>query len=222
MTRMTPKRPQQEDNVDSWLMSYADMITLLLSFFVIFVATSKPQENELAAATKGMHERFGTLSLETPFDGVYRDMVGVVASNNQDRNIAIEKTSRGVQVELSALNFFQSDSADISTEQLPALMELAQAMKKGKLTNCIIEIEGHTDDTPVDSPEFASNWELAAARATRIVRLLIEQGVEPEKLRATSFAQTQPVVPNEDAHGAPIPQNKEKNQRVVIRMEQIK
>lgn len=219
---MIPKRPQQEDNVDSWLMSYADMITLLLAFFVIFVSTSTPKQDELAAATKGMHDRFGSLSLDTPYDGVYRDVVGIISSANQDRNIAIDKTTHGIQIELSALHFFGNESADIGADQLPVLMDIAQALKKGQLANCTIEIEGHTDDTAVGSPEFATNWELAAARATRIVRLLIEQGVEPERLRATSYAATRPVAPNEDAMGTPIPQNHEKNQRVVIRVEQIK
>lgn len=214
-----PKKNQPEENLDAWLMSYADMITLLLAFFVIFVATSEPKQDRLAAATKGMKEKFGTVSLDSPFTSVYRNLTGIVASNEADRNVAVEKTARGLKVELSSLYFFEGDTADIPESQMPLLRQIAESLKSGELTHTTIEVEGHTDNLPINSHEFSTNWELAASRATRIVRLLIDEGVQPTRLRATSFAETKPTVPNEDARGNPIPQNRARNQRVVIRVE---
>lgn len=216
---MKPKHPPQEEGVDGWLMSYADMITLLLCFFIIFVSTSEPRQERLVAATQGMKEKFGSLSLDSPYDGVYRDIIGIVAQNNADRNIAVEKTSRGMRVEISGIQFFLPGSAEIPESQLVVLKDIARALKAGTLVHYSIDIEGHTHDGAPPGAEYASNWELAAARAARIVRLLIEEGVDPTRLRATSYADTQPLLPNKDAAGNSIPGNREQNDRVIVRVE---
>lgn len=221
---MIPQRHRpQEDNIDSWLMSYADMITLLLAFFIIFVATSVPKEDKFAAVTKGMKERFGTLTMEVPFDSVYQAVVGVVSDNKADRNIAVERTESGLKVELSSLQVFQPGSAEFPPEQMPLMKSLADTLKQGALTGYSIGVEGYTSDEPLPKgAPFASNWELAAARATRVVRLLAEAGIDPVRMRATSFGPVKALVPNEDAKGNPIPENRARNQRVVIRLEKEK
>ncbi len=218
---MIPKKHSHEEANESWLMSYADMITLLLAFFVIFVSTSEPKQDRLAAATKGMKEQFGTVSLDSPYDSVYKNIQGIVVSNNADRNIAVEKTPRGLQVEISVLNVFAHGTAEIPKKQLDMLKEVARSLKDTTLASFSIEVEGHTGSLPTTGEGFASNWELAAARATRIVRILVEEGIDPARLRATSYAETRPVVPNEDEQGNAIDANQEKNQRVVIRVEKI-
>jgi len=213
------RKAHQEDNVDSWLMSYADMITLLLAFFIIFVATSVPKQDKFAAATRGMKERFGTLTLESPFDDTYRAMVGIVATNHADRNIAIEKTARGMQMEMSSLSLFAPGSAEVPPSQLPLLKNLAETLKGGALAGYTIEVDGYTSDEAPPKGAFASNWELAAARATRVLRVLAEAGLDPAELRATSYGPSHPLVPNADAKGQPIFENRARNERVVIRVE---
>ena len=92
------KHHAAEENVDSWLMSYADMITLLLCFFIIYVSTSEPRQDRFAAATKGFHQQFGTIHLDSPYDGIYRDILCTVASHNADQNISVEKTPKGIRI----------------------------------------------------------------------------------------------------------------------------
>jgi chemotaxis protein MotB len=217
---MMPKRKVHvEENADSWLMSYADMITLLLAFFIIFVSTSEPKQDKLTAATRGMQGTFGSVQLESPFDGVYREVQGIIASHNADRNVSIEKTPRGLLIELSTLRFYGPGSADLASDQQALLDAIARQLAQGDLQHYSVEVEGHTDDVPAQGGA-KSNWDLSAARAARITDLLIADGFDAKRLRATGFADTQPAVPNVDAKGTPIPENREKNQRVVIRIEQ--
>ena len=74
---------------------------------------------------------------------------------------------------------------------------------------------------PSSSSTFTSNWELSSARASAVVHFLLDNGIEPFKLRAAGYADTYPRVPNRDAHGNPIPENQAKNRRVVIKLEKM-
>lgn len=222
---MKPRRRTasvQEDNVDSWLMSYADMITLLLCFFIIFVATSEPKQEKLKAATKGMKEYFGSITLETPYDGVYREVQGLIAAKTADSFLAAERTPRGIKIELSSLAFFASGSAQIAPEQLPVIQELAHQLSSVPAKDYMIEVEGYASDAPVESALFANSWELAAARAAQVVKLLSESNIDPARLKVVSYGSTHPVVPNHDSQGTPIPENQARNERVVVKMEKAK
>ena len=79
-----------------------------------------------------------------------------------------------------------------------------------------VAIEGHTDDIPISSDEFPSNWELSTARASRVVRYLIDKGVSSEKLFAAGYADTKSKAPNLNEFGEPIPENRAENRRVEI------
>src|SRR6185312_2766361 len=84
-----------------------------------------------------------------------------------------------------------------------------------------ITIEGHTDDTPISTPQFQSNWELSAARAAAVVRFLLDLGIPAGKLTAAGYADTVPIAPNRNPDGAVIADNQARNRRVVIRLEKI-
>src|SRR5690349_14346373 len=109
---MIPRKPHQEDNIDSWLMSYADMITLLLCFFVIFCSVSEPKKEKLNAITEGMMGKFGSVDMATPFQGVYRSLQAIVENHQMLRDIAIEKGEKTLTMELSSLAFYKDKSAD--------------------------------------------------------------------------------------------------------------
>ena len=209
----------QSDHVDAWLISYADLITLLFMLFVIAVSVSLSRRNPPVVERP---EHFAPLSLGMPHDDMYRALVGVVQTNNADRNISVERGRESVWVEMSALQFFPTGSADIAADQLPLLKSMLKTiaghLKEGALAEDAIEVEGYTDDAPLKKSPFATNWELAAMRAARIVNLLVEEGIDPSRLRATSHASNHPVVPNADPAGNPIPENRNRNQRVVIKV----
>ena len=217
-----PHKHKQEENVDSWLMSYADMITLLLCFFIIFVSVSEPKKDQLAAITQGIANRFGSVELATPFQGVFRSLQEVMEKRQILRDVAIEKGDHYLAVELSSVSFYQNKSADFTPAMLPVLEELVGTLKQIDYLNFTISIEGHTNDIPVDSGYFPSNWELSSARAARLARFLIEHGTKPGRIKVVGYGDTHPKVPNRDINGKPIPANQTQNERVVIALERVK
>jgi chemotaxis protein MotB len=119
-------------------------------------------------------------------------------SRLQDK-IHVRMDERGVTVSLSEAGFFDTGSAQVRADALPTLRDLAEALK---VTTSPIAVEGHTDDVPIKTPLFPSNWELSTVRATSIVRYLIEeQGYDPRRLSATGFAEYRPVGDNATALG---------------------
>jgi chemotaxis protein MotB len=81
-----------------------------------------------------------------------------------------------------------------------------------------IDIEGHTDDVPISTARFPSNWELSVSRASNVVKYFIAHDISPDRLKASGYADTQPIVPNRDSLGTPIPENRARNRRIVIRI----
>ncbi|MDE3060303.1 MAG: hypothetical protein KGJ06_04770, partial [Pseudomonadota bacterium] len=126
-----PRRHQQnEANVDSWLMTYADMITLLLCFFIIFVAISKPLEEEFTKITEGMTKKFGgTVDLSTPFQGIVRSLQAVVETHQVLKDVSVEKTETGIEMEISSEAFFKPNSAELDKDKLPMLLDMAGVIR---------------------------------------------------------------------------------------------
>ncbi len=222
-SRFSKQTMGQDDHVDAWLMSYADMITLLLMLFILFVSLSGSKHGNLKDLSRSepqrpyVFERYGTINLGTPFDETYQLLVGLVSTNRNDQNISVEKTQHGMWVDMSSVAFFKQGSADIPEEALPLLQSVARTITSGTQAGDIIEVEGYTSDEELggDSP-FANNWELASMRAARIASILTEQGVSASRLRAVGYGANNPVVPNTDEAGNPILENQKRNQRVVI------
>jgi chemotaxis protein MotB len=211
---------QKEDNVDSWLMSYADMITLLLCFFIIFVSVSEPKKEKMAAITQGMAGKFGTVELATPFQNVFRSLQAVVETHQILNDVDIVKGENNLVIELSSLSFYKNRSADFDEKMLPVLEEIAKNLKSIEFMDYNIIIEGHTSDVPITTALYPSNWELSTARSARMARFFIEQGIEPKRLKAVGYADTKPKVANLDLHGNAIIENRKLNERVMIRIEQ--
>ncbi len=215
-----PHKHQAEDNVDSWLMSYADMITLLLGFFIIFVSVSEPKKEKLSAIKDGVTGQFGSVSLTTPFQGLFRSLQAVVEAKNILNDVAIEKTDKSIVLELSTVSFFKEKSADFDETMVPALQELAAKLKEADFLESRIAVEGYTNDLLVSTDQYPTNWEFSAARAAHVVRFFIEQGLAPSRLSAVGYGVTHPKVPNLDVNGNAIIVNRKLNERVVIRVEQ--
>lgn len=214
-------KEQQEENVDSWLMSYADMITLLLCFFIIFVSVSEPKKERLSAITEGMAGKFGTVDLATPFQGVFRSLQAVIETHQILKDVAIEKGEKHLVMELSSLSFYKDKSAEFDEKMLPVLEELCNTLKSIEFMDYRITVEGHTNDVPISTPFYPSNWELSTARAAHMVRFFIDHGIKPHRISAVGFADTRPKVPNLDIHGNAIIENRKLNERVIIKLEQI-
>ncbi len=132
-----------------------------------------------------------------------------------------QKGDRITTLQINSAAFFASGSATLSSSGKSILQEVAGNLKSDQFNDYQITVEGHTDDTPIDTVQFPSNWELSTARAAAVVHFFLEQGISPQKLRAAGYADTFPIAPNRDANGNPIPDNQAQNRRVVIKLEKI-
>ncbi len=123
--------------------------------------------------------------------------------------------------QFSSTAFFASGAAHLSDSGQSILESLLDRLQSPEFAAYHITVEGHTDDEPISSPQFPSNWELSAARAAAVVRFFVEHGISAQRLRAAGYADTFPLVPNRDAAANPIPENQAKNRRVVIELEKV-
>jgi len=230
-------RHNDEASIDDWLMTYADMITLLLCFFAVFIAIAVPDETKFESAKekvemqfsggnseflKGVHSLPPT-EIDTPpsADIPFKALPSIVDRFEGQKDIEVEKGDRITTIEVNSAPFFQKGSASLSDEGIKLLGEIQPSLTSQEYKDYIIAVEGYTDDSPIKTAQFPSNWELSTARAASVVRSLIDLGIPAEKLRAVGYAETSPKVPNRDSLGKEIPENQAQNRRVVIRLEKI-
>lgn len=139
-----------------------------------------------------------------------------------DKTAAAAPTGdRVTTLDMGSAAFFDSGSAALSDAGKAILRGILPRLVAALVEGYRIKVEGHTDDSPIDTAQFPSNWELSAARASAVVHFYIEQGVPAQRLRAIGYADTEPKAPDRDAAGNPIPQNQAENRRVVIALEKI-
>ena len=119
----------------------------------------------------------------------------------------VSQTGRGIEMEINASALFNQGEADIQPEAKKTLADAAKVLVDNDYA---IEVEGHTDNLPISTARFPSNWELSSARASSVVRLFIDQGVAAKRLKAVGSADNQPVQPNDTAEG------RARNRRVTI------
>ena len=136
-------------------------------------------------------------------DGLSRTMSSLI----QLKQVNIEQTKRGVVIDVSAGFLFSTGDAVLQSGAHDVLRQVAAVLSKEDLP---IEVEGHTDDIPIKTAQFPSNWELSSARAGTVVRMLVENGVPPERMAAVGLASNRPLVPNDSA------ENRARNRRVAI------
>ncbi len=214
------KRKTQDHDESNWLVSYADMMTLLCGFFIMMFSMSTVKTNDFEKVKKEVSEHFGT-KYESPTEDLNQLVTQVIQENGVAKDVTI--TSDGISVSLAfhSTLFFGSLSAEISAEGQQIVDRIADGLiveqkKSGK--NYKLVVEGHTDSQPVIGGPFPSNWELSSARATRVIRLFLDQGFSAQNLLAIGYADTQPVLESRKADGSWDPEALAKNRRVVLRV----
>ena len=135
----------------------------------------------------------------------------------QEGMVSVERNDEGVVVEFASASLFESGSGDLRPEVQAALQEVSEALLSGEFKS--VDVEGHTDDIPIKTARFPSNWELSTSRATSVVRFFIDQGVPADRLRASGFADTRPKDSTDEADETLLSESeiRARNRRVVIR-----
>jgi chemotaxis protein MotB len=227
-----PRRTAQctAGHTERWLVSYADFITLLLAFFVTMYAISNVDKQKLSQAVEAFHEAFegprppqpaGMLPatariaprLVEPV-GADRRLVDVATrlfyrmrAIGEDR-VELTRDHRGLVITVREAGTFDTGRADLSPSAQALFAEIARSL--ADLPNAI-RVEGHTDDVPIHTGRFASNWELSTARATAVIAFLSgQEGIRPDRLSAAGYGEFHPRVPNDSV------EHRARNRRVDI------
>jgi chemotaxis protein MotB len=213
------QNPQDDPEEEEWLLTYADAITLLMAFFVMMLTFAKFDIPSFEEVRKGISSAVGHRENEpTPTELLKVDVEDAVATMQAEEVTKVTKDEKGIVIELDSSAFYKPGSAEIRREAEPLIKKIAETLSSPKFRFYNVEIEGHTDDAPISTPIYPSNWELSAGRATRVARYFAAQKIDPLRLKAIGYAETRPIVPNRTDKGKPIPKNMAKNRRVIIRV----
>jgi len=211
--------PATSDSGEDWLTTYADFLTLLTCFFVLMYSVSELDQGKFEEVSKKIVEELTGEKQALPFQDMLNRLDELRLKNGAGEETEVASSRRGLTFEFQSTRMFGVGSSEILPEAVPLLDRVAQLLAFMGMDSYRIDVEGHTDDSPTHSGDFATNWELSAARATAVVRFLIERGVAAERLSAVGYADTQPKKPNRDEGGQPIEANQAENRRIVIRIE---
>ena len=226
---MARKRMEDEPKAGApeWMATYGDMVTLLLCFFVLLFSFATLDVQKFKAIAVSMNGSLGvldsgmTLSMEPlinsfpgdspteeieEFKKLYGEMSQYVKENNLQASITLILDERGLLVRFMDNVLFDSGKADLTPKAREIINKVAEIIRQNDKN---VRIEGHTDNVPINTYKFPSNWELSTARAVNVVKYLIEEnGIEAKRLSASGYSDQHPVDDNN------IPEGRRNNRRV--------
>ena len=228
------KRKSKEEAADTmkWMVTFSDLITLLLTFFVLLLTMCSLEAGKVEQFQAACSEAMGVL-LEGKYsevedriitsskrrideqalkmENILKQFSGIktmLISEDKGGKLKFKDLERGLSIVMKNDLLFNSGKSEINPEGISVLRDIGS--KFGKFEGKVI-VEGHTDNVSISTEKFPSNWELSISRAVNIVRFLAEEaGVKPIKMSAMGYADTKPVVSNDT------PENRRRNRRVEI------
>lgn len=236
MARRKPK--EEHSNHEAWAIPYGDLVTLLLAFFVVMYSISTVNEGKyrvvsesLNAAFRGQPQSAQPIQVGKP---VLAETPPATQTDTDARALALRQMAQLAETAMSPLIaqglvdvqagegvveiairsdiLFASGSAQLASEAHPVIRQLADVL--GMFPNSI-QVKGHTDNVPISSGTYPSNWELSAARAASVVHMLVEGGIDPRRLAVVAYGEYRPVLPNTT------PDGRNANRRVVLTIQSI-
>ena len=197
----------------SWLLTYADMMTLLFAFFVLLFSLSTIDPVKISQLQDGMGDQPELKS----FNEITEDFKEIVDELNIEEQAKVSRDPRGVTLELDGDICFQSGSTTIHSTLQKVLNAAAKKVFSQSGDPRLIIVEGHTDSDPIPKSLqtiFPTNWELSTARAISVVKHLTKAGIPPNRLAATGFGQHSMLDPRQDEIA------KRRNRRIELKLTQ--
>jgi chemotaxis protein MotB len=204
----------------NWLVSYADMMTLLCGFFIMLFSMAKMDEPKYDSFKEAMSEQFGG-DYVAPSKEMAKYATEIIQELGIESQTIIKADINGVSIVFESTVFFETLSADVTQAGKTILTQLIKKIydrqkNKGKVYKIVVE--GHTDGRPIIGGIFPTNWELSGARAARVVRMFLDHGFNAEQLTAIGYADTHPQVNARTINGQWDEKALAKNRRVVLRI----
>jgi chemotaxis protein MotB len=233
-----PHTESEGSNTAGWLTTFNDLVTLLMVFFVLLFTMSTIDSRKMLDFQYAMQSGLGILKTgknvsisvkrTQPVDDMSHIMTQAEGEKNKqgrsqllgklfdqirqsmedDLNIQVTHSPQGTRLSFEDQVLFDFGRADINPAGYKMLNRIAKAIKK---VSKPVRVEGHTDNVPIQTRRFPSNWELSVARAVNVVKYFAEVGnIDPHRLSAVGYGESRPVVGNDTAS------NRAKNRRVEI------
>lgn len=202
---------EEQENIDRWLISYADFLTLLFTFFVALYALSTVDTKKVNEFSQSLNQAFRVI--ESPIKNVIIEkpeifkFIESLKEKYKSVDIEYKELPQGYMIRIQDKILFKSGQYELTDESKQILDELSTILKQ--IPNKI-SIEGHTDNIPISNEFIRSNWDLSALRALSVLYYLREKGISPERLTATAHGEYSPIADNDTEEG------REKNRRIEI------
>ncbi|MDA8146700.1 MAG: OmpA family protein [Thermaerobacter sp.] len=201
-----------------WLLTYADLITLLMAFFVIMYAVSRVNNQRFSLLREALQTAFNGMpaafqvsrpipqsgqqpTVQVPpsqtMQNLYRQVQAAIQQLGLKGQMQVAMLQQGVDIRLPDKVLFPEGRSLLLPSAHPVLDRVAALLKN--LPNPV-SVRGYADDLPIHTTKYPSNWELSGYRATNVVHYLIAQGVTPSRLSATAYSRYRPLYPNTTAH----------------------
>jgi chemotaxis protein MotB len=232
------KREKKDEGTPDWMLTYGDMNSLLLTFFVLLISlsTTLPPGQEMQLILSAFQGSFGLLpggrtlssgklaemgnvleSLPSTDRGrsmakALKEAMSVFEPELKSRKVVIDLSQRGIRISLSSDAYFKKGSAEIDIEAARQVLEkIAMFLTKTEYKENKVRIEGHTDSSPTDPDgPWQTNWHLSTARALNVLGYLIDFGANPERMSVAGYGEYVPIFPNDSE------EHMSKNRRVDI------
>jgi len=184
--KLTQLHRSSQRESESWLLSYSDMVTLLLAFFVLFFSISQVDQGKFEQIMEYFAE-----SNFTPLYVLEKQFQELVTAHQLEQSIDVALTPDGLMVNFQDNLLFDSGEAKLKRKSFAVLNALAEILKSADVAQRKIQIEGHTDSVPLtENALYPTNWELSTARSSSVIRYLISKEVASRRFVAVGFADT--------------------------------
>lgn len=242
-----------EDDNSTWIVTYADMITVMLVFFILLYSMSNIELEKFRTAFASIQTSLNSgqinvsrggagdsdkeladtileisdavkdstpirleevTGLREPEERIVRDVEKMITFNGLNDSIKVFSKEGKVIIQIRGTALFESGAAELNDDVIPVFDEIYELFFK--YPDYSISIKGHTDDVPISTDRFASNWELSAVRAATVLRYFIDRDIDPYRMTATGYGDLMPLVPNDS------PANRSINRRVEFVLEKEK
>jgi chemotaxis protein MotB len=220
------RKKRKEEGTPDWMVTYGDMTTLLLTFFIFMFTLAEIEGSELRmilAAFQGLGALRGGNTLQEgklaelgnaimtlpsmergrALDKARKRAKSLFQVDVKTQKIRIKEDERGLIISLAADTYFREGSAEIDIEETrEVLKNVAKLLNSTELKNSKFRIEGHTDSVPTDPRgKYPTNWELSAARSINVLKYLVQYQVDEKQFQVAGFADTVPLYSNETPEG---------------------
>ncbi|MFM0392444.1 OmpA family protein [Paraburkholderia phytofirmans] len=178
-----------------WLISYSDLITTLMVLFLALYVLQLAKTRELEI--KALERHVTTEAAPATPDASKKQLLSLLEPLRDNRQITISNAAQGVEIAINAKILFNSGDARLLPESFDVLTQIAGVLRDRSKHNILVE--GHTDNVPISTAKYESNWELSSARAGAVVRFFADKGIEAHRMAAIGRADNFPLIIGDDA-----------------------